>query len=185
MSTVHKPTAEVIIACDLIDEGIGQFVKMMRDQSIGKYEFQVDCLINITHAHRILEGILELARKDLVHIQSGLILARTIFEILIKVCWVLHPTDNFEIESRYVSLLNTESAFLERWIKELTNLKSPDLEKEKKNYKGLLSFKDKLSALLGKKDATFTIYPSYSLFREYLQTKSWQQKNTFRGAQNE
>lgn len=91
MAIIHKPTEEIIRTCDLIDAGISQFLKSMRDKSIGTYEFEVESLINITHSIRILESIVELARKDLAHIQSGLILSRTIFEILIKVSWVLHP----------------------------------------------------------------------------------------------
>jgi hypothetical protein len=61
----------------------------MRTKNIGTFEFEVDCLLNIHHSIRILESITELARKDLVYIQSGLILARTVFEALVKTAWML------------------------------------------------------------------------------------------------
>lgn len=173
MAIIHRPTEEIIHTCDLIDEGISLFLESMRNKSIGTYEFEVDCLINITHSIRVLESIVELARKDLVYIQSGLILSRTIFEILVKVSWVLHPSDQFENESRYVSLLNTECEFLEKWIKELTSLGTSDLEKQTKAHQGFLTFKDNLSKLLNEKGYSIKRLPNV---REILKTLNEERK---------
>jgi len=111
MSIIFKPTENIISTCDLIDEGIGKFLDSLKNDHFGRYEFEVECLLNITHSIRILESIVELARKDLVYIQSALILSRSLFETLIKTSWILNPSDIFELESRYVAQLNTECEF--------------------------------------------------------------------------
>lgn len=102
MSAIHEPTARILHTCDLVAKGIQHFKLSMKDKSIGEFESEVDCLINIYHSIRILEDILDLAQKDLAFIQPGMILTRSLFEGLIRMSWVLHSSDQFENESRYV-----------------------------------------------------------------------------------
>lgn len=74
----------------------------------------MEALLNITHCVRIIESIIDLARRDLVCIQSALILSRSVFEGLLKVTWMLHPPDVFDCEARYVAQLNTEIDYLKK-----------------------------------------------------------------------
>jgi hypothetical protein len=119
MSIIFNPNERILSACDHIDEGIELFLRSKDKHQIGKFEYEVECLINITHITRIVESILELARKDLVYIQSAFVLSRTVFETALKASWMLQPTKNMEKECRYVSQLNTEVELWNRWLKEL------------------------------------------------------------------
>jgi len=100
MSIIFEPSKDIISTCDLIDNGITHFLRSMNNEHFGRYEYEVECLVNIIHSVRIFESIIELARKDLAYIQSALVLSRNIFETLIKVSWILHPPDIFECETR-------------------------------------------------------------------------------------
>jgi hypothetical protein len=66
MPIIFEPSKSIISTCDLIDEGIAQFLSSLNNDHLGKYEFEVECLLNITCSIRIFESIIELARKDLV-----------------------------------------------------------------------------------------------------------------------
>jgi len=115
----------------------------MNNEHFGRYEYEVECLVNIIHSVRIFESIIELARKDLAYIQSALVLSRNIFETLIKVSWILHPPDIFECETRYVAQLNTECEFWRKWVKESKKL-SADSDNYQDILEGISKFKDEL-----------------------------------------
>jgi hypothetical protein len=163
MSIIFKPNEGIVNTCNLIDQGIGTFLTS-RNRELGKFEYEVECFINLTHTIRILESILELARKDLVYIQSALVLTRTLFETLVKVAWILHPNYNFENESRYVSHLNTECELWAKWVNELEKI-SADTKQFKSFEEGYLDFKNKLSSLL--EDQGYAI-PKLPNMRELL-----------------
>jgi hypothetical protein len=118
MPIIFQPTQAIIETCDLVDQGIKTYLCSAKDDHLGRYESHVEALINITHCVRIIESIVDLARRDLVHIQSALILARSVFEGLLKVTWMLYPQDVFDCEARYIAQLNTEIDYLRRQKRE-------------------------------------------------------------------
>ncbi|MBS1663716.1 MAG: hypothetical protein JST68_21915 [Bacteroidetes bacterium] len=106
-----------------------------------------------------MESINELARKDLIYIQSALVLSRSVFETLIKVAWMLYPPDVFECEARYVAHLGTERDFYSKWIKEF-NRTGGDSNKYKDLFEMISGFKDELSKLLKEKGYTIPKIPN-------------------------
>jgi hypothetical protein len=172
MRVIFSPTNEVINCCELADQGIQQFLVSIKNDHFGRYEYEVECLINITHAVRIYESIIELARKDLVHIQSALILTRTLFEGLIKVSWILHTNDVFESECRYVAQLDTECKFINNWVKEFEK-SGYSSEKYNQSLKSISSFKNDLSELLISKGYKIPKLPD---FREMLKSLNEERK---------
>ncbi|RAJ19814.1 DUF5677 domain-containing protein [Pedobacter cryoconitis] len=173
MPTIFAPTENIITICNLIDQGITDFLESLNNEHFGKYEFEIECLLNIVHSIRILESIIELARKDLVYIQSALILTRSLFETLIKVSWILHPPDVFDNESRYIAQLSTECEFWDRWIKELKKKSNSSTEKEENIRLSMNNFKNDLSKLLVEKGYGIPKLPN---MREMLKSLEQERK---------
>jgi len=159
MSIIFEPSKDIISTCDLIDNGIAHFLRSMNNEHFGRYEYEVECLVNIIHSVRIFESIIELARKDLAYIQSALVLSRNIFETLIKVSWILHPPDIFECETRYVAQLNTECEFWRKWVKESKKL-GADSDNYQDILEGISKFKDELSKILEDKGYSIPRLPN-------------------------
>lgn len=128
MTTIFKPTDEIIKVCNIVDAGIENYLKIRSKLEYGTYEHEVVGDIHLLHSIRLLESIIELGRKDLIYIQGALVLSRSIFEGLIRTSWMLLPNDKFIDESRYVAYLTTEIEYLEKIGKEFQN---NDLEKSK------------------------------------------------------
>lgn len=166
MSIIFGPTKNILATCDLVDEGIKTYLRSVNDEHLGRYESQVECLLNITHSVRIFESVLELARKDLVNIQSALILSRGLFEVLLKVAWILYPPDVFECEARYTSHLRTEIDYLGRSIKQNEKL-GFSTDTLKKQLEPLKIFNNDLTELL--KDKGYII-PKLPNIREILKS---------------
>lgn len=173
MFMIFEPTKNIITTCDLVEQGIAKFLDSLNNEHFGKYEFEVECLVNITHSIRIMESIIELARKDLVHVQSALILTRSLFEVLLKVSWVLYPPDIFDNESRYVAQLNTECEFWDRWIKEINKIDNSVSDKAEQTRLQLYNFKNDLSKLLIEKGHSIPKLPN---MREILKSLNEERK---------
>jgi hypothetical protein len=118
MNIIFSPTKEVIALCDEIDFIIGQFFDYEQNVVHGKYESISICRLNILHSIRLLEALTELARKDLVFVQGALVISRSLFELLIKTAWILHPVRVMEKEARYVAYLETDYEFSLKMEKE-------------------------------------------------------------------
>lgn len=172
MGVIFEPTNQVINYCELADQGIGQFLDSVNNEHFGRYEYEVECLINITHAIRIYESIIELARRDLVYVQSAMILTRSLFEVLIKVSWMLHTHDVFESECRYVAQLDTECKFISKWIKEFEKFDQP-VEEYRQSLESVSSFKNDLSDLLISKGYRIPELPN---FKEMLKSLDEERK---------
>jgi hypothetical protein len=172
MGVIFSPTDEVINCCELADRGIEQFLGSINNDHFGKYEYEVECLINITHSVRIYESIIELARKDLVYVQSALILTRTLFEVLIRVSWMLHTDNVFESECRYVAQLDTECKFINKWIKEFEK-SGHSSENYNQSLNSVSSFKNDLSALLISQGYEIPVLPNV---REMLKSLNEERK---------
>jgi len=172
MPIIFEPSKNITYTCDLIDSGIEQFLRSLNNDHFGKYEYEVECLVNIIHSVRTFESIIELARKDLIYIQSALVLSRNIFETLVKVTWMLHPADIFECEGRYVAQLNTEYDFWSKWMKETKKL-GGDSDNYQDILEGISKFKDELSKIL--EDKVYSI-PKLPNVREALRSLNEERK---------
>jgi translation initiation factor 2 beta subunit (eIF-2beta)/eIF-5 len=172
MKPPFKPTNEILEICELIDIGISAFSKTIAKLSLGTFEYEVTAYIHITSAIRLLESIAELAKKDLIYVHSALVMARSIFEGLVKTAWMLFPDDNFTKETRYVSYLQSESDYLGKTAKMFgeTNESGKQTLYTKSQVD---EFKSNLTKLLLQKGYQVPIFPN---FREILKELKEDQK---------
>ena len=150
MSIIFRPTESVINICDLSDLGLEIFLKAISREIPGQYDVCSESFVIMLQCVRIFESIIELARKDLVCIQSALILSRSLFEGCVKISWILYPPDMFECESRYLSYLETEIDFLKK-LKNVYVNTSEEASKIESRHTKYMEFRDGVAALLKKK----------------------------------
>ncbi len=105
--TVFPPTPEILAMCDVLDESISRYLKA-RDtvptMTRGVYEADVEAYLMILLILRNIEGVVELARRDLVLVPPAMVISRSAFEVGIKVRWMMDPEDPFEREIRWLAL---------------------------------------------------------------------------------
>jgi hypothetical protein len=113
---VQTPTTELLHACDLLDEMIGETIsaKLARRPDFGLFEapFEANVILNLAIRH--CEAIVTLGRTDLVLLPAASALARAVFEAAFRVRWLLHPTGDYDREARWLAQLAEEGHLWER-----------------------------------------------------------------------
>lgn len=112
-----KPTQAILRIVELVETGIMDYHKIANNISIGKYESVVESSLLINIAAKNLISILHLSKIDLGLIQSALILSRNVFESSIQAAWLLHPSDIFQSESRWLGRIEAYENYLKKVIK--------------------------------------------------------------------
>jgi hypothetical protein len=119
MSTVVKaPTSAILKVGDLIDGTIPHFIEARSKilPRLGKWEAEIEAINLFNLVIRYLEGIIELARTDLVLLPAANVLARAVFEIAIKAAWMMQPDDPFEREVRWLVHLSEDAIMNEQIV---------------------------------------------------------------------
>ena len=82
---ITRPVSRV---CDQLDDLVGRFIKVCGalGSEFGKYESEVEARSLFMLAIRNIEGVVELARRDLAMLSPALAAARAAFETAIKGC---------------------------------------------------------------------------------------------------
>jgi hypothetical protein len=115
MTVVIPTTPEVALVCDELEKGIGRFLDSRSTlPPLGRYESQVEALNLFYLALRDIEGVVALARTDLVLIPPALASARAGFEAAVKAMWMVDADDPFECEGRWLAHLKAEERFHNR-----------------------------------------------------------------------
>jgi hypothetical protein len=135
---ILPPNLEIKKVCDLLENWIHNFLKA-RDSipSTGQYEAPLESLNLMYLMIRNVESIILMARYDLVVLPSSLHLTRSVFEMAMKVMWMLAPNDAFEREVRWLAQLQTEEKYFERFAQRLKKIGEDDTE--------VLAIRDKIS----------------------------------------
>lgn len=122
--TIMQTTEEIATKCDLLDQMIEQFIAVRNtlDGSYKRYEAPVEALNLFNLTIRNVEGVIALARTDLVLLPSAQLAARAAFESSVRAAWMVHPRDPFERETRWLAHLRTEEKHLRGLIREGTAL---------------------------------------------------------------
>ena len=92
----------------------------------GEFEAPVECLNLMYLMSRNVESITLIARHDLVLLPSAIHLTRSVFEMAIKVLWMLQPSNDMEREVHWLAQLQTEVSYFERSSKRLRELEVDD-----------------------------------------------------------
>lgn len=109
------PTRSIAEATTLIEEGVERFLLARKTlPQLGKYESHLEALNLFNFVIRHTEAICTLAKRDLVMLPSALPLARAALETTCKIIWMLHPTEVFDREARWLAYLAGEESYLRK-----------------------------------------------------------------------
>jgi len=123
MATILPITREIEAACRELYRAVGLFLDARKTlPPLGRYESEVEAVNLFTMAIRHIEGVVALAREDLVLLPPALAAARAAFETSVKAAWMINVDDPFEREIRWLAHLKGEERFLERTSRYLADL---------------------------------------------------------------
>ena len=105
---IRPPTKEITAACDAIDRVIELFISARETLPGSQYEADVEALTLFNLVIRHIEGVLVLARNDMVLIPPAYACARAAFETGIKAAWMVNSDDPFVRETRWLAHLAEE-----------------------------------------------------------------------------
>lgn len=110
-----EPNIKLLNATESLRAAMGKFLEARKTiPQLGKYEFEFESLNLMNLVIRNVEGCITLAETDVVTFPAGMVLARTAFEISIKIMWLLFPENPLESEARYVAHLKSEVDALDK-----------------------------------------------------------------------
>jgi len=116
-----KMTQQIPVKCNLLDQAIRLFsvARNALDGSYGKYEANSEALnlLNLTIRH--IEGVITLARTNLLLLSPAEVAARAAFEGSIRAAWLVQPGDPFDREPRWLAHLAGEEEYLRRQLRDL------------------------------------------------------------------
>lgn len=106
-------TPEIRAACDRVDDAVGRALSAMsrtvsNHAAWGRYEADREAVKMFLLASRSIEGVLTLARTDLVLLPPAILAARGAFETLLKAAWLVDCDDPMDRELRWVQHLRSE-----------------------------------------------------------------------------
>ena len=123
-SAKMKPaTPEVSRACDALDAGIGYFLRARGEtRGYAKYESSVESMNLFNLCIRHIEGVVTLAREDLVLLPAAQACARAALETAAKGAWMVDDNDAFVREARWLAHLQEEERVYQRSAKRYADM---------------------------------------------------------------
>jgi hypothetical protein len=86
----------------------------------GKYEADIEAWLLFNLAIRHTEGVIALARHDLILLPPAQMAARAGFEAAVKAAWLVDADDPFDREARWLAHLSFQERYLSRSANELS-----------------------------------------------------------------
>lgn len=110
------PTPEVLAVCEVVDLVVERYLKTLGRRRLGleRFESEIEAYTMLKLMLRHAEGVLLLARHDLVLLPSALVTSRALFEASVRCRWMLKPIDPFEREVRWLAHFRSAE---EQWSK--------------------------------------------------------------------
>lgn len=104
MSTSEQilpPSNSILRVCDALDGAIKRFLQeKARLVVTGYYEAEVEALLIFNLGIRHVEGVITLARSDLVLLPATYHLARAAFECCVRAAWLINEENPMKCEAR-------------------------------------------------------------------------------------
>jgi hypothetical protein len=120
-NVIMPTTKSVERVCALLDDVIESFIRTRNETlRFGKYEAAIEARLLFNLAIRHTEGVIALARHDLILLPSAQMAARAGFEAAIKAAWLVDADDPFDREARWLAHLSSEERYLSRSANELS-----------------------------------------------------------------
>lgn len=112
---VMPPTRPVLEASEMIDDLAGRFLAAASDiPALGRFEAAAEAVNLFSLVVRHAEGVIALARTDLVLLPAALIVSRACLETAVKAAWLVDADDPYEREARWLAHLHGEERYLAR-----------------------------------------------------------------------
>jgi hypothetical protein len=147
---VAQPTSGIIEICDLMDQLIGKFLNYRNSPGpTGKYESEVEAINLSNLAVRHADGVLTLARTDLVLLPPALAAARACLEAAVKAAWLVDADNPYEREARWLTHFASEERYLQRTSDRLEKA-GQDVTKSREREKMLREFRLSVTAMMPK-----------------------------------
>jgi hypothetical protein len=124
-------TEEIATKCDLLDRMIEASLAAINtvDAAYLQYEASFEAVNLFILTIRHVEGVIALARADLVLLPAAGLTARGAFESSVRAAWMVNAADPFERETRWLAHLKTEEEHLSREIRLLGALEIASQER--------------------------------------------------------
>jgi hypothetical protein len=148
--TIMPTTEEIATKCDLLDQIIEQFIaaKDTIDESYRRrYEAHVEAVNPFNLTIRNVEGVIALARTDLVLLPPARLAARGAFESSVRSAWMVQPADPFEREARWIGHFKSEEKYLRGLIRERAAL-GVDATSTEERLQSVTRFRQDVASLL-------------------------------------
>jgi hypothetical protein len=122
--TLRAPTTAVLAACDQVDMAIEGFISAKSKLLPTPYEADGEALNLFNLVIRHAEGVLALARADLVLVPPAYATARAAFEAATRAAWMVNADDPFDREARWLVHLQEEERARQRASERATDAES-------------------------------------------------------------
>lgn len=108
-------TPDIAKACHLLEDLAGRLVAFcdVPPLGFGQYESTAEAFSLLRLSARNVQGVIALARTELVLLPSALVVARAAFEAAVKAAWMVSADDPFNREARYLAHLGSEEKYLQ------------------------------------------------------------------------
>jgi Family of unknown function (DUF5677) len=121
--TMLLPTPEILGVTDLLESVIGRFLNAVASPpSSGKFESDDECYMLMGLVIRHVEGIVTLARRDLVLLPGAYVMARAAYEAALRILWILESEDPFAREVRWLAHMKEGEEYYKRMAGQFTRL---------------------------------------------------------------
>lgn len=116
---VQQPLPELITAAEGLDAIIAEIINAKNSvaSDFGEFEAPIEAWVLLNLAIRTAESVVVLARTDAVLAPAAHQLLRSLFEIAVRIRWILYPENAYEREARWLAHLAEEEAMWERLAK--------------------------------------------------------------------
>ena len=142
-------TPEIAEVCRLLEELAARLMAFVADlpPGYGQYESTAEAYCLLRLSTRNVQGVIALARTDLVLLPAALVVARAAFESAVKAAWMIDAEDPFDREGRYLAHLVSEEKYLQWEAKRFATV-GISTEATKAREEGIKDFRLKMTALL-------------------------------------
>jgi hypothetical protein len=166
-SIISPTTKKVKRVCNALDALIAAFIdswKTLPRQD--KYESGLEAWNLFKLAIRNLEGVIHLARHDLVLLPPALAAARACFECAIKAAWMVNADDHFAREARWLVHLASEERYCKRVADQLAANTRYDVTGLRMHGQQIRQFRLKVEAVLPKGTERLSTMPTFDRLLE-------------------
>jgi hypothetical protein len=118
VAVIAPPSKAVVAACDALDEVIARFLDSRASlRGYEKYSSSAEALMLFNLFIRQIEGVLTLARHDMVLLPAAFACARAALETAAKATWMVDANDPFTRETRWLAHMEEEARVYDRSAK--------------------------------------------------------------------